>query len=150
MGYMQYARDPIKSVIVGIKSKGNSKEPASSYLGKLRGAWWALKDARKSVQRHPVVLWAYNKNMYQRVTRKESNPTKLLDVSVSQILAWIWSNFPSPKLSVKFVPRQYNEEANVLLKWRGARETRNGEDIKGEGVEDELAVNVSPSVDDYT
>lgn len=72
------------------------------------------------------------------------------------MLAWIWSNFPSSRLSVKFVPGKYNEEADVLSRWRRVEGSAEKEgdvpslEIKHRGVELELPVNVSETIDDYT
>lgn len=48
-------------------------------------------------------MWIDSESVYQRITRKETEAKKLLDVRISHMLAWIWTNFPVPKLSVKFV-----------------------------------------------
>lgn len=56
---------------------------------------------------------------------------------------------------MKFVPGQYNEEVDVLLKWRRTEESRGtnrakiGDEREHKGVGRELVVNVSEGLDDY-
>lgn len=64
------------------------------------------------------------------------------------MLAWIWTNFPAPKLSVKFVPRQYNEEADLLSRWK--RGTQSKEPAMEPSREKQtLAGNVSEDLNEY-
>lgn len=72
---------------------------------------------------------------------------KLLDVRVCRNLAWGLSNFPTLILSVKFVPGQYNEEADVLSRWIRVEGSKEEEK---EGLLKKLAVNVSTNLDKYT
>lgn len=43
---------------------------------------------------------------------------KLLDVRVSRLLTWLWANFPAICFDVKFVPGEFNVEADTLSNWK--------------------------------
>lgn len=75
---------------------------------------WALEDTKKTVQGQKAILRTDRESVYQRITRKEINSKKPIDVRISRILAGVGSNFPAPTLSIKFVLEKYNEEADVL------------------------------------
>lgn len=87
MDYVLYARELAEGVVVGLRSKGGRDEHASSYLGELRGGCWALEDTKKVVQGQPIILWTDSESVYQRISRKETNSKKLLDVRISRMLA---------------------------------------------------------------
>lgn len=156
MGYILYVEDPTEGAVVGLRSKGSGDENASSYLGELRGVYWALEDTKKLVRGHPIVLWTDSESVYQRIAKTSIDPKKLLDVRVSQMLAWIWANFSSPRLSAKFLPGQYNKEADILSRWRRDEGVdkrdgdEQGEDDEQRGVETKMAVNVSANIDEYS
>lgn len=46
--------------------------------------------------------------MYQKITKKIMDPKRMLDVRVSKMLNWIWSNFTDERFNVKFVLGEYN------------------------------------------
>lgn len=86
------------------------------YLGELKRVCWALKDTKRIVQGQQLILFTDSESVYQRITRKVANPKRMLDVRVSRMLAWVWSNFPAERLIVKFVPGEYNQKADLLLR----------------------------------
>lgn len=63
-----------------------------------------------------LTFFTDSESVYKRITWKVADPKKLLDVRVSKMLGWVWSNFSVGRFTVKFVHREYNQEANLLSK----------------------------------
>lgn len=49
--------------------------------------------------------------------RENVSEDKLLDVRVNNLLTWLWENFPSYQLEVKFVPGDFDVKADILSRW---------------------------------
>lgn len=150
---MLYARSSEDGVVIGQGSKGEGGEASSSYLGELKGVCWALKETKRIVQGQQLTLYTVSESVYQRITRKVEDPKKMLDVRVSGMLGWVWANFLAERFTVKFVPREYNQEADLLSKWQTRGDSEEAEERRKECMlasrDEVLPVVVNANLDGY-
>lgn len=56
-GYALFAGPPENENMIGLNSRGHQDEAVSSYLGQLKGIFWALDKPHILVQGRKLVLW---------------------------------------------------------------------------------------------
>lgn len=52
-----------------------------------------------------------------RLSEKSKCLKKVLDVRMRKLLAWVWKNFPTNRLEIKFFPGEYNKGDDGLSQW---------------------------------
>lgn len=123
VGYALFASHLRQSVLVGLNSRDMVCDSSSSFLGELKGLVWALNDSKPLIQGKPVVLWTDSQSVFKRLTRTSTESKNLIDKRVSRLLAWLWINYPSSQMNVRFVLGLENGRADVMSRW-GSRVRR--------------------------
>lgn len=92
-------------------------DSSSSFMGELKGLALALNNAMSLIQGRPVVLRTDSQSVSKRLTGTSTKPKKRMNKRVSKLLAWLWSNYISSQLSIRFVPGLENGLAVVMSRW---------------------------------
>lgn len=108
IGYAFLVGHPSQGYMVGMKSHAMKEDRSSSLLGELKALCWALKGTKQLIQGNMFFPWTDNCSQKITQTQKISGvkeyQKKMEDIRVSRLLAWLWQNFPTNQLIVKFVP----------------------------------------------
>ena len=123
IGYALFSGTISEGRLISLNSCRETKGPSSSMLGELRGLCWALEQVKVQTAGTRVILWTDSQSAYQCVM---TTPKKrsVLDVRVSRLLDWLWSNFPIPsRLEVRHLPGASNTIADTLSRWPLHQET---------------------------